>query len=1083
MSRLFLLAALIVLPITIAISKAPTVISSGLENRYIIVLKDQPVLQYQKELSGGKTIHSQQFQAKGAAVLDYANRIAVKQQALEQSILQMDSSAQIENRMAHVINAIVVTSNTNLQSQLQSMPDVKYAVPVTRVKPSLTRSHTLMKVEPAWEQLGGRDNGGEGIFIAVIDTGIDITHPVFNDTGYVMPEGFPKGLTEFTNNKIIAARIFPPNNTPRSERTPEDREGHGSDVASIAAASVVTSPLGVLSGVAPKAYIGNYKIFFNDGASSDQVIAAINQAVLDGAHVINMSLGSEQYADPQHDPQLEAVQNAIDLGVTCVIAAGNEGRPLMIGNPQQVEDAITVNASSNSHNGNTNQANVLLLSAVTDDGITLLNDAPANFGYGVLFLDEPHIGAFTIQDIDLYDGGGFGGELDGRLCEDLPNDVHVDGWILVQRGECNFSDKVNRAQSAGAKGVIFYDNVDQSLDFPSVEGALLPSMMITQANGLIIKNALAEGKQVSISINTQERETTPNKVTTFSNIGPAVDYIIKPDITAIGSGSYGATQNDFSSSGEKTVNAFSGFAWFDGTSMATPRVSGIAALIKQKHPDWSPSWVKSAIVLSAQKSLTDAFNNNPAEVTSQGGGLANADAALQVETLVIPPIIGFGAQSITENSSITKWIQIVNTSGGENSYTLSHVEVSNKPVIVSSQPQFILKPGEKIDIALTMQFNTNVAAQDHEIILFLNNLNTGEIQKINTWVRVNQETIPSGSILLVDDDDGNTFDTFYAQLLIKLGKSFNQWDVKIRSQYPNISYMQKFKTIVWIMGEKSLNTLGDETSRTYLEEFNSRHLFETAMAQYVSGGGSLFLSGQDFLDDKESAMISREVLHSFFNDTAFTFPTVDRDTGASQIQGVAGNPVFDGLGPFTLNYPPDFEDLSDRIFSNDNTIAKPALFANDTPNRTVAMTVDACAYRAVFLAFPLEAMNDSDAEIVLSRSLNWMDEGVLQTEPKVISVTPNEIIMDENSSPVSIEINGSGFALENGNRAYLDTASLMNEERKSCNVLTATIPAGMQPGEYTLKVVTGAGNQLFLPNAVKIMSQPPVAVSNWHEMD
>lgn len=1083
MQRIIAFLMFIVFPGIHAYSVAPNINTTQNQNRYIVVFEDQPVLQYQKEVSGSNNIHSPLFQAKGAQAQDYAAIVQAKQLVFENSLAQIDNAAVVENRFQHVINAVVVSSGSNIQAQLQTMPDVKYAALETRVRPSLTRSHTIMNIEGAWEQLGGRQQGGEGVFIAIIDTGIDVTHPVFNDEGYEVPEGFPKGLTDFTNNKVIAARIFPPNNNaPAADRTPEDQEGHGTDVASIAAASVVSSPLGVFSGVAPRAYLGNYRIFFNDGAGSSQVIAAINQAVQDGAHVLNMSFGSEQYADPQHDPQIEAIQNAIDLGVTCVIAAGNEGRPLMIGNPQQIEDAVTVNASNNSHSS-FSDPNRLRITAQTERE-EILSDITANFGYGFFLLDEPHIGTFGIEYVELLNGGSIAEGTGGLLCEDLQEGTIIDDWLLVQRGDCLFSDKVNRAHAKGAKGVIFIDNGDNtSTTFPSVENSHIPSMLISREHGQTLKDTLASGETVTITISTNENESNPNKVSSFSNIGPSVNYAFKPDVTAVGAGSFGATQNDFQSSGNKVENSLPGFAWFDGTSMSTPRVAGIAALIKQKHPDWSPAWVKSSIVLGADRKLESPFNTNTAELISQGGGLANAEAALQIETLVIPPIIGFGEQTLVDGITSSRWVKIVNTSSQECAYAISHVEAPDKPVIVPSISNFILKSNEEIDIEMTMQISSSVSIQDHEIVLFLDNQTTGEVQAVNTWVRVNNEQSTTGNILLVDDDEGEPFDQFYAQLLNQENRSFTKWDVKIKNRYPNLSYMRRFNTVIWVMGEKSLNALGDETSRTYLEEFNARHLFETSMAQYLSEGGSLFLSGQDFLDDKESAMISREVLHTFFNDTPFTFPTVDRDAGANQIMGVESNPVFAGLGPFPLTYPDEFEDLSDRIFSNNRTVTQPAFYANNTPNRSVAMTVDACSYRAVFLAFPLEVMEEGDAQQVLSRGLDWLDERSDVEKPRVTSVSPNEIVLSEVTGLIQLEINGNGFALDSGYRAYLDDISLINERRRNCNLMTATIPADVQPGEYTLRVVTGAGHQLVLPNAVKLMSERPVSVNEWRFLD
>src|SRR5690606_34268275 len=135
----------------------------------------------------------------------------------------------------------------------------------------LDEASHIVNLPAARNLTGGQNGSGAGIKIGVIDTGIDETHPAFQDPGVTPPAGFPKGFPEdrpFTNNKIIAARSYvhllnppDPESSAPDDETPRDRVGHGTAVAMIAAGLPVTSPVGPIVGAAPKAFLGSYKIF------------------------------------------------------------------------------------------------------------------------------------------------------------------------------------------------------------------------------------------------------------------------------------------------------------------------------------------------------------------------------------------------------------------------------------------------------------------------------------------------------------------------------------------------------------------------------------------------------------------------------------------------------------------------------------------------------------------------------------------------------------------------------------------------------------------------------------------------------
>jgi subtilisin family serine protease len=200
-------------------------------------------------------------------------------------------------------------------------------------------------------------NAGAGIKIGIIDDGVDQAHPFFDPTGYAAPEGFPKGQLSFTTGKVIVARAFPPlGATWRYATKPFDPEqsGHATHVAGIAAGNANTLADGLrISGVAARAYIGNYKALtiptesgLGLNGNAPEIVAAIEAAVADGMDVINLSLG-EPEIEPSRDLVALALDGAAAAGVVPVVAAGNDfaefGRG-SLSSPGSAEGAITVGA-------------------------------------------------------------------------------------------------------------------------------------------------------------------------------------------------------------------------------------------------------------------------------------------------------------------------------------------------------------------------------------------------------------------------------------------------------------------------------------------------------------------------------------------------------------------------------------------------------------------------------------------------------------------------------------------------------------------------------------------------------------------
>jgi subtilisin family serine protease len=279
--------------------------------------------------------------------------------AREQAAFRDELSAQIPGaevgwRYRLVANGFSLTVPTSEMRKLRALPGVRDVLPAGSYEPQLTSSPQQIGAPALWGQTLG--TAGQGMKIGIIDSGIDPAHPFFAPAGYVMPAGFPRGQERFTSAKIIVARVFAPKSaTAPSTRVAfsDDDSSHGTHVAGIAAGNADTNAGGRrVSGVAPRAYLGNYKVFvqtpsgISPNANSPAIVAAIEAAVADGMDVINFS-GGEPEIEPTRDIVALALDAAAAAGVVPVVAAGNDYNDLGAGSvssPANSAGAIAVGA-------------------------------------------------------------------------------------------------------------------------------------------------------------------------------------------------------------------------------------------------------------------------------------------------------------------------------------------------------------------------------------------------------------------------------------------------------------------------------------------------------------------------------------------------------------------------------------------------------------------------------------------------------------------------------------------------------------------------------------------------------------------
>ncbi len=701
--------------------------------RYVMVLADAPVL---------AKYHTPEEIAAPAAKA-YRAQIETRQQAMIQTLRARN--IQVTSRVSGVLNALFVIAPGHGIEELQSIPGVSSVTPMRRFTAKLNRAVQLVNGPAAWTAVGGSSNAGAGVKIGILDSGVDLTSPMFQDSTLSVPAGFPKCTPSaleyptgwpadsnskencaFTNGKVIVARSYvrllavgsnPSNYAADSlpdDYTPRDRWGHGSAVASVAAGNAVTAPAVsstggaiTLQGMAPNAWIGNYKIAGSFGFASDEsMIDAVDDAVADGMDVITTSWGSQALGPASSDPVASAYEAAVMAGKTVLAAAGDGGAdgynyyPTFntISSPSNAPDVISVGATLNSHG---------MMPAVSVNA----SGAPSNLEHIQAMMSDayfyPSIDGANVAplvDVALLDGTGLAcvplaaGSLNGafaliQVTASCP--VNTDPYGVYDQQALN-------AQNAGAIGFIWYQSNSTSIySAPYAEGIYEygPGVVISNSDGLDLKAYIDAHPDASVTIDTAGAEmdltaysstfgfvpsVTANLLASYSSFGPTPDGQIKPDLVATGGddpdlspdpndyylpstvGMYMAGETFDPGDGE--LYTANGFLAADGSSFSAPLTAGAAALMKQAHPSLNGQQIKSLLVNSASASsvTSEDYYGQPVDSEWMGAGLLNAGTAITANVTAVPSSASFGIVS-----SAPAPIAIALTNIGSSSVTLA----------------------------------------------------------------------------------------------------------------------------------------------------------------------------------------------------------------------------------------------------------------------------------------------------------------------------------------------------------------------------------------------------------------------------
>jgi uncharacterized protein (TIGR03437 family) len=708
-------------------------------NEWMVLLTEPPVV----ERFPGRIERTQ------AASEPYRQHLREVQQAMRARIeaLQIPVTGAVQ----HLLNGLFVRATPDRAAALRTLPGVAAVVPLRRYR--IADQLSLSDVQQAWSSaaIGGQSKAGAGLKIAIIDTGIDQTHPSFQDSLLAAPAGFPKcdlpSNCAFTSNKVIVARSYVSTLTagtnasnPAADSRPDDLSardlmGHGTAVASVAAGVASAYASTALSGVAPKAFLGNYKVYgspeVNDSASDAGILQALDDAVTDGMDVVNFSSGGPAFEGPLDtgatcglpageacDPLAAAFESAMkNAQVIVVVAAGNSGASGYrsqtdgtatygtVGSPAYTPSVIAVGGIQN---------DVIYTHTITVTG----GGVPPNLATIPAFPsgDGPTPTApLTAPLVDVTQIGA-----DALLCAVTPPAGSLSGDIaLISRGTCTFSVKVANAQSGGAVGVVFINddsNPSTLTGWGGLGGTTIPAFMISLSDGqnlqsFVDSNPSATAVRTMVTMNPmlgQVPATTlgivPESTASFASRGPAIGtYGVKPDVSAAATNFLLAAEN-VDPFGE--VFSASRYTVANGTSFATPMLAGAAALVKQAQPNLTPLRVKSALVNGA--TLAGVLNQGgtgPAGIADVGSGLLQAPNAVLSPVQFVPSTVSFGlltnalpaAQTLTAYNSTASPVTLGFSVSPITGAPAAAVKVNN-----SSNPTVTIPAGQSVSIAVTL---------------------------------------------------------------------------------------------------------------------------------------------------------------------------------------------------------------------------------------------------------------------------------------------------------------------------------------------------------------------------------------------
>jgi subtilisin family serine protease len=720
----------------------PMAIRADRLGRYFVVMK-APSLADQakgKELSGAtqKTLVAQALASQNAAIADARSR-----------------GGRIAFRYGRVANAFSAQLSAGAAAALARRADVASVQPVSIVRQHLESSVPFIGAPEVWETYGVT---GEGMRVAVVDTGIDYTHAAFGGEG--TPEAYdandPEVIEEdsFPTEKVIGGWDFvgenydvddddPNNDFPVPDPDPLDINGHGSHTGSTCCGFGVEGEVGL--GVAPDALLYAIKVW-DEGNSTDDVLVAGYEFAVDPnqdgntddkADVLSFS-GGVTYGT-RYSVEALAAKAVVDLGTVFVASAGNAGnQPVggsayITGTPSTASEVIAVAASIDEFVAQTLEVNIPEGVELSDNGIVVHQDWSEE-------TTEDFTGdVFDAREVDPpADPDGDPAPSDRMICDETPPGEPFAGKIALifkgstGLGDCDGSEKVFRAQEAGAIAVVLWNGFG-GLPFGLGSGefadeVVIPAWMTSELDSETLADTVSPNapeeyntQQLNVTVNFESAPLPgfEDSMTDFTSEGPArVTSELKPDISAPG----------FNIAAAAVGTGFESIE-LSGTSMSAPHVSGVATLLRQMHPNFSPQRIKSLLMNNATQEMRNNDLSEPVSATLMGAGRVQAFESAQAVSLAMPGSLSFRLRARPSTESFTKTVKVVNFDGAAHSYTVStsvryadydpaltEVEVSLDGVTYGPSVSFDLAPGDGQRVHVRLTLNPEFISEAEQLL-------------------------------------------------------------------------------------------------------------------------------------------------------------------------------------------------------------------------------------------------------------------------------------------------------------------------------------------------------------------------------
>ncbi|KAL6961394.1 hypothetical protein U1Q18_039162 [Sarracenia purpurea var. burkii] len=573
----------------------------------------------------------------------------------DSSLKSVSDSAEMIYTYTNVVHGFSTRLTVEEARLLENQPGILSLLPEAKYELHTTRTPEFLGLDQSADLVPESDSVGE-VIVGVLDTGVWPESKSFDDTGLGSVPSTWKGKcesgTNFTpancNRKLIGARFFSrgyeatmgPIDESKESKSPRDDDGHGTHTASTAAGSVVTNAslfgyaAGTARGMATRARVAVYKVCWIGGCFSSDILAAMDKAIDDNVNVLSLSLGGGM-SDYYRDSVAIGAFAAMEKGILVSCSAGNAGpSPYSISN---VAPWITTVGAG-----------------------TLDRDFPAVVSLG---------NGLNYSGVSLYRGeslpnkmlpfvyaGNASNATSGNLCMAgmlIPEKVNGK-IVLCDRGVNPRVQKGAVVKAAGGAGMVLTNTAANGEELVA-DAHLLPATTVGQKSGNALKTYISTDPNPTVTILFQGTKLgiSPSPVVAaFSSRGPNsfTPEILKPDVIAPGVNIIAGWSGLVGPTGLADDNRRVGFNIISGTSMSCPHVSGLAALLKAAHPEWSPAAVKSALMTTAYtaykngETLQDIATGKPSTAFDHGAGHVDPVSALDpglVYDLDVGDYLGF----------------------------------------------------------------------------------------------------------------------------------------------------------------------------------------------------------------------------------------------------------------------------------------------------------------------------------------------------------------------------------------------------------------------------------------------------------